>query len=152
VRVLSDPGAGQVVVVVVPAAARQPDQTVLLQVKKHLDARRLVGTQVLVRGPLYTLVKLDIKAVLKVNTRSDVVEKQTRDRLEKYFDPLSGGWDGAGWPFGRPVSVFELYHLIEAVEGIDHVESIVMNGDSTAREISVSDLPDLQPINIGWIS
>lgn len=152
VRVLSDGGDGQVVAVLVPAAAREPDEPLLVQVKKHLDARRLVGTRVLVRGPLYTPVKLDIKAVLKTNTRSDVVEKEVHDRLVKYFHPLSGGRDGRGWPFGRPVSVFELYHLIEAAEGIEHVESIVMNGDSTLKEIVVNDLPELGPVAIDLVS
>jgi hypothetical protein len=151
VRVLSDAGAGQVVVVIVPEARREPDQSLLLQVKQHLDARRLVGTQVLVRGPIYTSVKLEIRAALKTNTRSDVVEKEMRDRLRKYFHPLTGGRDAGGWPFGRPVSVFELYHLMEAIEGIDHVETIIMNEDPAAREITVSDLPELKAIDIGLI-
>jgi phage-related baseplate assembly protein len=148
VRILSDGAHGQVVVVVVPATGRQPDQTLLLQIKKHLDERRLVGTRVLVRGPLYTAIKLEIKAVVEANTRSDVIAKEVEDRLKKYFHPLSGGRGGSGWPFGRPVSVFELYHLIEDIDGIDHVETIVMNGDSTAREIMVSDLPELESADI----
>jgi hypothetical protein len=153
VRVLSDGGDGQVVVVLVPAEVRQPDPPLLVQVKKHLDARRLVGTRVFVRGPLYAPVKLDIKAVLKTNTSSDVVEQELRDRLNKYFHPLSGGRDGNGWPFGRSVSVFELFHLIEAVDAIEYVESIVMNGDPTVREIMIrSDLPELESVAIELIS
>jgi hypothetical protein len=152
VRVLSDGGDGQVIVVLVPAEAREPGQPLLVQVKKHLDARRLVGTRVLVRGPLYTPVKLDIKAALKANTRSDAVEQELRDRLTKYFDPLSGGRDGSGWPFGRSVSIFELFHLIEAIDAIEYVESIVMNGDAIMKEIIVNDLPELQPIAIELIS
>ena len=152
VRVLSDGGDGQVVVVLVPAAATEPDQPLLVEVKKHLDERRLVGTRVLVRGPLYVPVKLDLRAVLQSNTRSDVVEKELHDRLNNYFHPLSGGRDGRGWPFGRSVSVFELYHLIENVEGIEHVESIVMNGDSNLREILVRDLPQLESVEIELVS
>jgi hypothetical protein len=152
VRVLSDGGDGQVVVVLVPAVGREPAQPLLMEVKKHLDARRLVGTRVLVRGPLYTGVKLDLRAVLQSNTRPDVVEKELGDRLKKYFHPLAGGRDGGGWSFGRSVSVFELYHLIEAVEGIEHVESLVLNGNSTIREIMVSDLPELEFVDIDLIS
>jgi hypothetical protein len=152
VRVLSDGGDGQVIVVLVPAAGREPDQPLMAEVKKHLDARRLVGTRVLVRGPLYTPVKLDLRAVLQSNTRSDAVKKALDDRLNNYFHPLWGGRDGGGWPFGRSLSVFELYHLIENVEGIEHVESLVLNGDSTIREIMVSDLPELQSVDIDLIS
>ena len=151
VRVLSDGGDGQVIVALVPAEARAPGQPLLVQVKKHLDARRLVGTRVLVRGALYTPVKLDIKAVLKANTRSDAVEQELRDRLNNYFHPLSGGRDGNGWPFGRSVSVFELFHLIEDVNAIEYVESIVMNGVATVKEIIVSDLPELESVAIELI-
>lgn len=151
VRVISDGGAGQVVVVVVPAAGREPDSALLQQVKKHLDARRLVGTRVIVRGPRYTSIALEIKAVVETNTRHDAVEKKIRDAVERYLDPLGGGRDGAGWPFGRPVSAFELYHLIEAIEGIDHVESIVTNEDARAAEVAVSDLPDLKSLDIGLL-
>ena len=151
VRVLSDGGDGQVIVALVPAEAREPGEPLMVQVKKHLDARRLVGTRVLVRGPLYTPVKLDIKAALKANTRSDAVEQELRDRLNNYFHPLSGGRDGNGWPFGRSVSVFELFHLIEDVNAIEYVESIVMNGDATVKEIMVSDLPELESVAIELI-
>ena len=151
VRVLSDGGDGQVIVVLVPGEAREPGQPLLVQVKKHLDARRLVGTRVFVRGPLYTPVKLDIKAALKANTRSDAVEQELRDRINNYFHPLSGGRDGNGWPFGRSVSVFELFHLIEDVNAIEYVESIVMNGVATVKEIIVSDLPELESVAIELI-
>jgi len=151
VRVLSDGGDGQVIVVLVPGEAREPGQPLLVQVKKHLDARRLVGTRVFVRGPLYTPVKLDIKAALKANTRSDAVEQELRDRVNNYFHPISGGRDGNGWPFGRSVSVFELFHLIEDVNAIEYVESIVMNGVATVKEIIVSDLPELESVAIELI-
>ncbi len=152
VRVLADGGDGQVLVVLVPASAREPDQRLLLQVKKHLDERRLVATRVLVRGPLYTRVKLDVKAVLKPNTRSDVVAQELRERLNNFFHPLSGGRDGSGWPFGRSVSVFELFHLIESIDAIEYVESIVMNGDPMVREIIVSDLPEIESVALELIS
>ena len=152
VRVLSSSGDGQVVVVLVPTTARKPDQPLLLKVKKHLDERRLVGTRVLVRGPLYTPVKLDIKAVLKTNTRADVVEQELRDRVNKFFHPISGGRDGSGWPFGRSVSVFELFHLIDTIDAIEYVESIVMNGDATIKEVMTSDLPELESVAIELIS
>ena len=151
VRVLSDGGEGQVVVVLVPAGG-EPDQPLLAEVKEHLDARRLVGTRALVRGPLYTPVKLDVRAVLQSNTRSEFVEKELDDRLSRYFHPLSGGRDGSGWPFGRAVSVFELYHLIEAVDGIEHVESIVLNGDPSLSEVALDDLPALESVDIDLIS
>jgi len=74
--------------------------------------------------------------------------------LKDYFDPLKGGPEGRGWAFGRPVSIFELYYLVEAIPGVDHVESIVMNGDFLAKEIAIPEdrLPDLQTLTVGLTS
>jgi hypothetical protein len=152
VRVLSDPSAGQVAVVIVPATGREPDPALLQQVREHLDARRLVGTQVFVRGPVYSAVNLEIKVALETNTRFEVVKQEIQEQLGKYLHPLTGGRNGGGWPFGRPVSIFELYHLIEAIPGVDHVERLVMNGDSTVTEVSIGDLPDLRSLVVDLTS
>jgi len=154
VKILSNAVEGRVTVLIVPASGRVPTPALLQQVKQHLDDRRVVGTRLFVRGPLYVAVKLDVKVAPQVNTRSEVVKKDVEDKLKDYFDPLKGGPEGRGWAFGRPVSIFELYYLIEAIPGVDHVESIVMNGDFLAKEIAIPEdrLPDLQTLTVGLTS
>ena len=34
--------------------------------------------------------------------------------LYEYFHPITGGPDGTGWPFGRPVNVGEIYSVLQA--------------------------------------
>jgi hypothetical protein len=154
VNILSNASEGQVVVVIVPATGGAPDSALLKQVKQYLDERRLVGTRLVVRGPLYTAVKLEVKVVPETNTRPEVVKAEVENKLKDYLDPLKGGHEGRGWPFGRTVSIFELYHLIEAIAGVDHVESIVINGDSQATEVSMPGdyLPDLQLVTVDLTS
>jgi baseplate J-like protein len=154
VKVISNASEGLVLVVILPSSGRQPAPALLQQVKQYLDERRLVGTRLFVRGPLYTAVKLDVKVAAETNTRSEVVREEVENTLTGYFDPLEGGEEGRGWPFGRPVSASELYRLIEAIPGVDHVESIVMNGDPLAMEISMPQdyLPDLQLLTMDLTS
>ena len=42
--------------------------------------------------------------------------------LYSYIDPLTGGPDGSGWPFGRPVHVGEVYSVLQRVHGVEYVE------------------------------
>ena len=48
--------------------------------------------------------------------------------LYAYFHPLSGGPDGTGWPFGRPVHVGEVYAVLQAVPGTELVEDVRLFG------------------------
>jgi hypothetical protein len=41
--------------------------------------------------------------------------------LTKFFDPISGGEDGQGWPLGRDVHVSEVYRLLDGLPGVDYV-------------------------------
>ncbi|HSN77448.1 MAG TPA: baseplate J/gp47 family protein, partial [Anaerolineae bacterium] len=41
--------------------------------------------------------------------------------LKQFFDPLAGGEDGKGWPFGRNVFVSEMYQLLDTLPSIDYV-------------------------------
>ena len=61
----------------------------------------------------------------------DVVEA-LRDRctraLYDYLNPLIGGPDGEGWPFGRPVQAGEVYAVLQRLPGVDLVEEVRLFG------------------------
>ena len=46
--------------------------------------------------------------------------------LNRYFDPLTGGPDGTGWPFGRPVQAGEVYAVLQQLPGTELVEDVVL--------------------------
>jgi hypothetical protein len=51
-----------------------------------------------------------------------------RDRVltvvYRYINPLSGGPDGNGWPFGRDLNVGEVFALLSGIEGVASVEEV----------------------------
>jgi hypothetical protein len=55
--------------------------------------------------------------------------------LDRFLHPLTGGFDGRGWPFGRRPHLSELYGVIEAVAGIDHVQSLSVRNVPSLAEI-----------------
>jgi hypothetical protein len=52
------------------------------------------------------------------------VEKNIVDALNRFLDPLIGGPDGTGWPFGRDVYRAEIMQVIDRVAGVDHIVSL----------------------------
>jgi hypothetical protein len=46
------------------------------------------------------------------------------DALYRYFNPVSGGPEGTGWPFGRPIHAGEIYSVLQALKGIELVQDV----------------------------
>lgn len=98
-----------------------PDET-LANIAAHLDTRRCVGARVVVEPPSYVGVTVVARVRAKPNVRADLLRNQAVAALNTYFDPLRGGPDGNGWPFGRPVHVGEVYSVLQRLDGTEFVE------------------------------
>jgi predicted phage baseplate assembly protein len=79
-----------------------PDEGVLSVVRQKLDNARLAGTEVFVLPPFYRSVKLTLVIESNAADRAGLGDR-IKLRLRRFFDPLIGGDDGEGWPFGEPV-------------------------------------------------
>ncbi|WP_273652795.1 putative baseplate assembly protein [Cellulomonas fimi] len=129
----ADAGAVRVLVVptAVPDAAGMlrfedlvPPAETLAAIADHLDDRRPVGARVLVEPPFYQGVT--VVARLSPRPRADValLATEAERALYRYFDPLTGGPDGDGWPFGRPVQAGEVYAVLQRLSGTELVEDV----------------------------
>ncbi|WP_347353675.1 putative baseplate assembly protein [Intrasporangium sp.] len=120
---------------VVPTAARAADGTIRFEdlvpsadllgvLRDHLDDRRVVGTRLVIEPPYYQGVT--VVAQLRARPRADVIALQDESLavLYRYFDPLVGGPDGTGWPFGRPVQAGEVYGVLQRLPGTEFVEQV----------------------------
>ncbi|HUI40220.1 MAG TPA: baseplate J/gp47 family protein, partial [Methanothrix sp.] len=98
-----------------------PSKTDLTRVRNYLEQFRTIGTNLYVIQPNYTRVKIKAKVVRDFRYLSDDVEKRVKEALHNFLNPLTGGPDGDGWPFGRPVYMSEIMQVIDNVAGVDHV-------------------------------
>ncbi|HKE97853.1 MAG TPA: putative baseplate assembly protein [Actinomycetes bacterium] len=125
--------AGAVRVLVVPAVSGtgrlafeqlQPDAGTLERIAGHLDERRTIGARVVVEPPFYQGVT--VVADLRARPRADrrALRTTALDALYRYFHPVSGGPDGDGWPFGRPVHVGEAYAVFQGLRDVELVEEV----------------------------
>jgi predicted phage baseplate assembly protein len=130
--------AGAVKVLVVPAASATagrlrfadlvPKKATLDGIGARLDEVRLVGTRVLVEPPRYRGVTVVARLVSRPRLDVDEVRTGALDALYAFLNPLTGGRDGAGWPFGRQVSRGEIFGLLQAAPGVDIVEDVRLYG------------------------
>ena len=130
---------GHVSVVVVPGKrdAAAPDvQKMLEAVGRDLEWRKLLTTRLHVVGPRYVTLRLTATLVLKQGAlertaagdaqgkeQKGVVESAV-EALKEFFDPLTGGHERRGWPFGRSIYVSEIYALLDALPGVDYVSQL----------------------------
>jgi hypothetical protein len=110
----------------------QPSEDLLQRVRKFLESRRLITVRLLVEGPSYQGVKIEIVVVRKENTNKQQVAKDVTAGIKTYLNPLNGGVDQTGWPFGRSLYKSEMYAIVENIEGVDHVESIFFRATDEA--------------------
>ncbi|MEV7357783.1 MULTISPECIES: putative baseplate assembly protein [unclassified Kitasatospora] len=126
--------AGAVRVLVVPDAVADegdrlrfeqliPGEQVLSAIATALDERRLVGTRLVVQPPDYQ----GVTVVARLATRSpdgDRVREAALAALFRHLNPLRGGADGRGWPFGRAVQYGEVFAVLQQVAGVTAVEEL----------------------------
>lgn len=117
---------GTLRVVVVPYSTRprpEPSDGFLEAVRCHLQRHRLVTDRVEVKPPTYVGVRTNVEVQIYEGYSEDRRAEAIQAALDEFLDPLSG-FDGDGWPFGRPVYRSELFATIEGVEGVDCVTDL----------------------------
>ncbi|WP_329028154.1 putative baseplate assembly protein [Streptomyces sp. NBC_01423] len=100
-----------------------PPDSVLAAVAGRLDERRLVGTRLVVEPPSYQGVTV-VAGLVADEGDTDAVRAAALDALFRHIDPLRGGADGTGWPFGRPVQYGEVFAVLQSVPGVRLVEEV----------------------------
>lgn len=100
-----------------------PAQTLAL-ISDHLNARRPIGTRLAVGPPFYQGVTVVASVQAERGAVVEKVRETAMSALYGYFNPLTGGPAGQGWPFGRPVQSGEAFAVLQRVPGVDLVEDV----------------------------
>ncbi|HVO84770.1 MAG TPA: putative baseplate assembly protein [Syntrophobacteria bacterium] len=121
------------------AMAASKTRNLHLDILAFLDQRRLVTTVVHVVGPSFTPVSITMTVQAKQGVNGTTIAENVRKRIGRFLDPYAGWLDGKGWPFGRKVYRSELYQQIEGIEGVDYVETLLINGDAAGSAVDVGE-------------
>jgi hypothetical protein len=120
-------------------AAPQPDPGALAAVRARLDKARLITSEIFVCGPCYRPVALSLTVEADQNIRQDL-SQQIRQSLQDFLDPLLGGDDRQGWPFGEPlrpsVILREAQRVVPDGAQVTKVSICLMDDDIPAKDCS----------------
>ena len=129
---------GAVSVIIVPNAKRdpgelfapKPSEGLMRTVCAYLDQRRLLTTEVYVIAPSYQQIAVTAQIIANDAADTAAVQDAVTEALTSYFDPIIGGDDGKGWPFGGTIYYSKVHQRIFTVNGVDSIESLTMTLDS----------------------
>ena len=122
-----------VTVIIVPGstdARPAPSPQLRARVEQYLRERAASSVafpkQVKVSGPAYVEVTVNADIYAESIDLAPQVEAAAVAALEAFLHPLTGGYTQTGWEFGRLPCLSDFYALLEAVEGMDHIENLRM--------------------------
>jgi predicted phage baseplate assembly protein len=131
----SEPG-GPVRVLVVPNVSGRPEThtiddfslspALMKTVSEHLDEARVLGTSLEVGVPYYQGVSVAVLITALPARPAALVRQRVLDLLYEYVNPLTGGTDRTGWPFDTDINAAPIAQMVEAVEGVDRVEEVLL--------------------------
>ncbi len=117
VKVLLVPQISKDILAPTPMDLRVSNRT-MIDVRKFLDERRLLTTVLEVGEPDYVYGSVDVALVMNPRFDQETVTRHVLDRLYAYIHPLYGGPMGTGWPFGKALTLADIYAQIAAVQGV----------------------------------
>jgi len=121
---------GEMTVLIVTREGGQPGKPLLHAVKQKLQEAKLITTRVHVLPVTFVRFRVRLTLIKQSRTSSEQLRSDAIARLKEYFDPLRGGPDKKGWPFGKDVCISELYALLHDLPGVDYAtRSTGQNGD-----------------------
>jgi hypothetical protein len=132
---------GMITVIIVPGlpvGRPVPGAGVRQAVKGYLQRRRVVGSRIEVVGPTYTKISINAKVQTNPGVAKSRVQADIIKALQIFLDPLEGGPQKRGWPFGRDVYRSEILQLIDRVAGVDHVAALELRaneGEAQCRNL-----------------
>jgi predicted phage baseplate assembly protein len=143
--------SGCVTVVVLPRCGAPPGAGFVAAVRRYLQPRRPLSVELHVVAPEFEPVEVRATVVAAGGATAGLAAA-AEEALRAFFDPVAGGPDGGGWPFGRDVLESEVMSVLAGVDGVLYVDDLVLarSGGSDAScgnlAICATSLVDLRPV------
>jgi predicted phage baseplate assembly protein len=155
---IGSPAPGSVTLLLVPNDPQRPegpvpDRLFLQAVCRHLEPRRLVTTEIHLRGPEYVPLSLAVGFDAVAGVDLAALREAVKAALRAFLSPLAGGHPvpgdpldepaPRGWPLNTPVEDRELWAQVARVPGVASVRGVRM-WDASATEVSSLPIAGLQ--------
>lgn len=159
----NEPGdaPGVVTLMVIPSndplqpAAPQPDRLFLDTLCRYLSPRRLVTTELVLRGPIYKQIWISVGIDVKAGTNAAVVREAVKSTLLQFLAPLPPVPEvdaTGGWPLRKAIVALELLAIAARVPDVLLVNGLLVAQGTNAAEPIISmvglELPYVMGISV----
>ena len=133
--------SGVVTALVIPAMdishpdSPEPDQLFLRNVCRYLSPRRILTTELHVRGPVYVEVWVSVGINVVPGFDPVPVREAVKNEIKRFLSPLVGGFSDSGWPLEKAVDALEVSATVTRVDGVSKVNQLRL-AESTGPEVS----------------
>jgi hypothetical protein len=140
---------GVVTVLVIPATdsrepdAPTPDRLFLQTVCAHLEPRRILTTELHIRGPDYQPIAVGVGIRAVPGEPEGPLAERVRAALLRFLSPLAGGFEQTGWPLRKAVEAAELQAAAARERGVAQVSGLVLaraDGTELPNGLSIAGL------------
>ena len=115
--------------------APRPDRLFLEAVCAYLSPRRILTTELHIRGPEYQPIWISVGIDTVPGYDPGPVRERAKAEIERFISPLTGGFESQGWPLGKVVDALEITAAVTRVAGVAKVNRLRL-GESTDAEVS----------------
>lgn len=134
---------GTVTVMVIPARdatgsdTPKPNRLFLDTICDYLDPRRVVTTELHVRGPRYKEIWVSAGIDVVPGESIAPVREAVKRAIRDFLSPLTGGFEGEGWPLDKAVEALEIWAVATRVEGVAKVNEVLLSSEALGQTESV---------------
>ncbi len=141
--------------------APMPDSVFLETICQYINPRRLVTTEVFLRGPEYKSIYLSVGISVVAGFSIAEVREAVKQELLDFLSPLPVADDDAsdkrqlnpdGWPLAKPVVALELLAVASRVPGVLLIHPNVLLAVGTGAAVSQVDMRGLNLPHVAGIS
>jgi len=93
-------------------------KSLVAAVSDHLDQRRLLTTRVQIDEPYYQGLMVVAEVQAMAGIRAESIKEDAVTALYQFINPVTGGLDGTGWPFGQTLNDGDINALLRGVPGV----------------------------------
>ena len=123
IKVLLVPESDKVEEAIPPTELRLGERA-LEEVMEFLNERRMVTAQVQLDAPPYRYVAAEVDVIARKRANKESLDDLITKKLYALINPVNGGPDGDGWPWGRSLFHSEITALVQGIDGVEYVEGV----------------------------
>ena len=137
-----DRSPGNVNVIVVPdqsttIARPWPSLDLIREVQRYLDQRRSLTSRLLVTGPRYLPIRVDVVAfvwqrAIDQGYIANAAEAYTaiQNRIVQFLHPVHGGLDGSGWQVGQHLFIPDIFTAIKPPDEVGFISTLSLSAET----------------------